>query len=389
MAQGDRESEDNYGGKITMCTRLLGSACTYLVLVSLLVSHNSFAANVRYNVLDLGTLGGALSVALDINNSSQIVGGSTLSVGSNEQAAYIWDRVSGMQPIPSIGFDNIARGINDLGVVVGDDGGQDAFMWDAQNGRIRLPTDSAADINDSGKIVGQFRNPLNLNTQEAYIFDEGGVHPLGTLGGDISVAYSINDSDQVVGGSRLADGQSRAFLWTSSDGMQSLPTLGVDDSAGQAIGINDLGQIVGASSTKVQSRAVMWGADGSIIDLGMLDGATSSAATDINDLGQVVGQSFDAATNLRRAFIFTEGQMFDLNLLIDPSIGWQLEQAEAINNQGEIVGRGVIDGATHAFLLTPTGRGGGGCSLSTGHQWDPLLLVVIGLAFFFRCRGAA
>jgi probable HAF family extracellular repeat protein len=45
--------------------------------------------------------------------------------------------------------------------------------------------------------------------------------------------------------------------------------------------------------------------------------------------------------------------MTDLNHLIDPSMGWQLMDAFDINDAGQIVGAGQINGETHAFLLTP------------------------------------
>jgi len=40
----------------------------------------------------------------------------------------------------------------------------------------------------------------------------------------------------------------------------------------------------------------------------------------------------------------------DLNNLIDPSLGWELLRANAINDQGQIVGLGALSGiGTHAF----------------------------------------
>ncbi len=79
---------------------------------------------------------------------------------------------------------------------------------------------------------------------------------LGTLGGTSSQAFGINDHGQVVGQSRLANGQLRAFLW--EDGaMTDLGTLGGTFSL--ARGINDLGQVVGRSTlANGESRATLW-----------------------------------------------------------------------------------------------------------------------------------
>jgi hypothetical protein len=55
-----------------------------------------------------------------------------------------------------------------------------------------------------------------------------------------------------------------------------------------------------------------------------------------------------------RAFLFTSGiGLVDLNSLINPLSGWELEQAIGINNAGRIAGIGQIGGLRHAFLLTP------------------------------------
>jgi probable HAF family extracellular repeat protein len=45
--------------------------------------------------------------------------------------------------------------------------------------------------------------------------------------------------------------------------------------------------------------------------------------------------------------------MADLNSLIPAGSGWVLTGANAINNRGQIVGSGVLNGQTQAFLLTP------------------------------------
>ena len=55
----------------------------------------------------------------------------------------------------------------------------------------------------------------------------------------------------------------------------------------------------------------------------------------------------------RRAYLWYKGTATDLNTVIDLNSGWQLQRAEGINNVGEIVGSGEINGETHAFLLTP------------------------------------
>jgi hypothetical protein len=52
--------------------------------------------------------------------------------------------------------------------------------------------------------------------------------------------------------------------------------------------------------------------------------------------------------------LYEEGNVLDLNTLIPSNSGWELIEARDINDQGQIVGWGVIHGATHAYLLHPT-----------------------------------
>jgi hypothetical protein len=45
--------------------------------------------------------------------------------------------------------------------------------------------------------------------------------------------------------------------------------------------------------------------------------------------------------------------MRDLDSLIDPTLGWQLQDAKGINDLGQITGTGLIGDEFHTFLLTP------------------------------------
>jgi probable HAF family extracellular repeat protein len=85
-------------------------------------------------------------------------------------------------------------------------------------------------------------------------------------------------------------------------------------------------------------------------DLGTL-GGDDSYAYRINGTGQIVGKSQIAGDSDTHAFVVSNGKMIDLNSLIDPSLGWDLQDATGINNAGQITGDGTIDGQTHAFLL--------------------------------------
>ena len=68
---------------------------------------------------------------------------------------------------------------------------------------------------------------------------------LGTLGGTRNFAFGINARGQVMGRSRLANNQTRAFLWEAGT-MTDLGTLGGTFS--RAWAINARGQVVGEST---------------------------------------------------------------------------------------------------------------------------------------------
>lgn len=56
----------------------------------------------------------------------------------------------------------------------------------------------------------------------------------------------------------------------------------------------------------------------------------------------------------KRAFLYSNGLMSDLNNLIDPGSGWTLTGAYGINDSGQIVGSGLINDQQHAFVMSPS-----------------------------------
>ncbi len=115
--------------------------------------------------------------------------------------------------------------------------------------------------------------------------------------------------------------------------------------------INRQGQVVGCADFPGESgRAYLW-TQGRTTELGTLGGATA-CASGINDRGQVAGYVATAGGETR-AFLWDNGRMTDLNRLLPAGSGWVLRQAYAINDAGQIVGFGEVNGQRRGFLLSP------------------------------------
>ena len=104
----------------------------------------------------------------------------------------------------------------------------------------------------------------------------------------------------------------------------------------------------------------------SVTDLGTLAGFFS-VGSGINNAGQVTGTSITADRS-EHAFLYANGQMMDLNDLIDPALGVTVFEALGINDNGQIVANGMASASNndHAFLLTPVPEPGTLAMLGVG-----------------------
>lgn len=310
------------------------------------------SAEVRYTVTDLGTLGGNYSIACDINNLGQIAGTSVTTNGNRR--AFLWE--NGLMKSLGIlgGSSSGATAINDNGYVVGSSTVADesndshAFLWNG-NSMVDLdgPYGVAWDINNENTVVGYCK--------EAYVPGWGvrWENETGTSIPSMNEAMGINNAGQIVGTYFVEDDYRsvNAIVW--KDGLLTeLVSLGGHWTLPTAI--NDAGQVVGASAIESRSyHAFLW-SDGKMIDLGSINGGTT-IAEDINNRGQIIGNLEEplALGDRGNCWIYDEGQFFNLNDLISPDSGWSLWAAEGINDLGQIVGGGYINGDYHGFLLTP------------------------------------
>src|SRR5438874_1825031 len=163
-----------------------------------------------------------------------------------------------------------------------------------------------------GQVVGHSRSGAAPAKHGFLIAEPGTMIDLGTLGGATSIAHDLNDRGDAVGLAETKTGEPRAFVWTATDGMRDLGTLGA---ASMALGINDRTEVVGGSG-----HAFLWTARDGMVDLGTLGGRTSCANA-INDAGYIAGASQTGDSDARglpvtHAFLRTpDGGLLDLGTL--------------------------------------------------------------------------
>jgi probable HAF family extracellular repeat protein len=253
-----------------------------------------------------------------------------------------------------------ARGINDLGQVVGltnefDLDGR-AFLWQQGVGHVDLGTlggqwAHAHAINNAGTVVGW--SVTETWAGRAFLYRDGVMHDIHQLGVQTE-ARAISPNGTVAGNWSTANFEERAFIYR--DGvMHDVDPLHEHEHA-YANGVNDAGQVVGMGMVGDDYHAAMW-QDGVMHDLGTLGGVRSEALA-INTRGQIVGRSTTPGDKNWRAFIHDEGRMWALTpLIVQGGEGCKLQSARAINDRGQITGMAICDGERRPYLLTPIPAG--------------------------------
>jgi probable HAF family extracellular repeat protein len=452
-------SPDKHDEEADMNSRILNSMIAVMLFVALALPLQLAAQHTRYKLIDLGTFGGPGSTPTEfqqiLNNHGTVVGGADFlylnpypncfnpfnAPDCYVQHAFVWrdDALTDLGTLPS-GSSSFAYFITGNGLIVGgsENGLIDpvagtpeahAVLWRNAEikdlGTLGGTSSGAFQANNRGQVIGIAQNAIadpfsiaGLGTQtRGFIWQDGMMHDLSTLGGPDSFAQIVNQRGQVAGVSYTSDNPDantglppldpflwengkmkdlgnfggtndflgpfifglnnrgevtgtmalvgdqidHAFLW-DGEKLSDLQTLGGNFSF--ATGLNDAGEVIGFATPPGDQviHAFLW-RKGTMKDLGTLGNDPCSTAESINSRGQVVGASQSGCDFFTRAFLWENGgPSVDLNTLVSPRSALQLTGAFWINDRGEIAGRGVppgcgdVDICGHAFLLIPCDR---------------------------------
>lgn len=394
------------------------SSLRLLILLSLFQGLAAQGQNLkppRYRIIDLGTLGGTYSYAYGINNAGAVSGGAATptQTGGIAQTAFLWDDDLHMINIGTLGGSGCpdcissaggpnANGWSPITSETGelDPNGEDfcafgthrqclAAIW-IGGIMTALPNLEGGNngqaywTNNRGQTVGFAENAVLDSTCstatsfqalrfEAVIWEPNGkIHELHPLTGDtVGYAFGINDNGQAVGVSGLCSNTHvppinpgsdapHAVLWEKDGTAVYLGSLGGGPFTIPAA-INDFGVVGGASLSSKDGTVhpFLWTAQKGMQDLGTFPGAIVTGIPccgTVNNKGDAVGLTVDGTSFNMRAVLFHDNTPLDLNTLIPADSGWYLQSASSINDAGQIVGWGSINGNTHAFLATPCDR---------------------------------
>ncbi len=280
-----------------------------LLATTALTGGTAVAATYRIVVLPLPP--GALSInPLGINNAGEIVG--LAERGSNRYHAVAWDSTPDHAPrwLPEgDATESRAYHINDAGYIVG------KWLYGTIADRAMMWTpDDMPVLLRGGEATGNYGYRINANrTVLGYIHASASTNPAIWLtpaaaheisydrdGLFVSVSvHALNGSGTVAGDARVnADNDQHGFRMTPGAGVQLLDELsGLGRNVDSYVfDMNEAGEVVGraSSDSHLATRALMWNADGSVLDLGDLPagGDCSYSAFNINNVGVVTGTSF-------------------------------------------------------------------------------------------------
>lgn len=320
-------------------------------------------AQPRYNVTDLGPAGSPFAQATWLNDYGLVTGLGTAADGTQHAIVWYWGTITDISKPGLQGPNSSAGGVNNYGQVIG-----------------------AAETSSKDPNTENFCGYGTTYQCLAFLWDSGVMTALPTLGGTNATVGAMNNMGQVVGmaenshrdpscrpgtavngtGPQVLDFE--AVMWGPSPGQIRELAPPAPDTVGMAYGINDSGQVVGATGLcgntvlpgfAAAPHAVMWDADGTVHTLPNLGGSApdttvlgpGNLAFAINNHGIIAGQSALSNNTTFHPVLWQDEIIADLGVLPGDLVGASLD----LNNRGDVVGASVsapgpATGNPRAFL---------------------------------------
>ncbi len=208
-------------------------------------------------------------------------------------------------------------------------------------------------INDVGQVVGMSSGDGLFAVP--FLWEDGEIHELPTFGGKVgeSGARGLRNDGVIAGWSSTTEFHQPPFdnfqiarpFVLDGERMTQLDSL-IPEGDALAWAINNNGWVCGWGHSaldpfSIETRALLW-TDGEVTDLGTLGGVNSNAY-DLNEMNQIVGEA-DTPSGQRHAFLWEDGQMIDIDTFGRGSV------ARAINDSTQITGVWFDAGVVRSFF---------------------------------------
>lgn len=288
--------------------------------------------------------------ANDINDNGIAVGWSgrfhpTISLNLGDRAVR-WDAAGNVMELGQVSFQSVPCGENTCSIAY-----SEAYAVNNSGVAVgRAVVFDATESHDGDRAVRW--NSAGVATQLGHLGTENSPTSADTL----AAAWAVNETGDAVGfaykyNAGMFKG-TRAVRWNhDSTAALELGLLGTavnGVSSSKAYTINNVGTAVGwvvkydEHGVAEGLRGVTWDTSGQVTELQSLQSTTNAAAIDVNDDGVAVGWS-DSPSGRQAVLWRADGSVLNLNTLLDPNDGWQLTEALAISNTGWIAGLGDYD----------------------------------------------
>lgn len=266
--------------------------------------------------------------------------------------AVAWSRATGLlTDLGTLGgASSVAYAIDGQGVIVGQaqraDGSIHATRWTPNGNGSYTAAEIISDphsgsaafgMNDSGAVAGYWENPAS-SQREVFVSSPAlGFVSLGTLGGAWGYAWGVDAQGQVFGQSEDAAGGTQGFVWRPGDPhLVGIGALASPSPYSNVLNASSNGFAAGHSTNALgQSRALLFTRAAGLVELDLLPwGGQESYASGVNAWGLAVGAALGPNDWRPVAWVPGSGILELPTEQVVNSRGW----VRAINDSGLAVG---------------------------------------------------